>query len=623
MPVISIGSGIALIFYAMSLAHTHADDVMEYGRAEFMLNDAMSPPEVRDPRWHPIELPHLWSKEGYTHRSGWYRLRIPAGKIPEELQGIYIFRLNMNAALYFNGEPIGDGGRMEEPIARNWNRPLYFNVPNPLWRKGDNELLIHLRTYPGFGMLAPPQIAPDRLLKPRYLKRQFLQNELSLAFTILLTAVGCFTLGLWLRRRHDGLYLWFSCSCFCWTIFNSSLFVRYPFISPTLFQKLTHISLDFWMVFLTGFMHRYLGKLHPNREKLLMGLQALLALPFLFLPLVEGYNITHLAHAMTLSLSVYLTVLTWQEWISRPRIQSLAMAGVFSAQTLAGLHDWLMENPIPGLLSWETLVSLWRNQFHFLFFMVPGLIIFLAWHLTQRFVAALNEAENLNRELEERVSEAHQALAASYEEKRLLEREQAASEERERIYQDLHDDVGAKLLGLAISAQRANLPKEADLARSALQDLRDVVSRSSQTETPLGDLLADWRAEIEQRVSAAGLTLDWHMAEPGRETMISTETALHLSRILREAVTNVLRHAEASFVRVAARFEEGNFLLDIEDDGKGFSPEEARLHRGLNGMKARATLLKGRLDWKPCIPKGCSIQFMMPLPPEQGGENAV
>ncbi|TAJ80989.1 MAG: hypothetical protein EPO42_03395, partial [Gallionellaceae bacterium] len=81
--------------------------------------------------------------------------------------------------------------------------------------------------------------------------------------------------------------------------------------------------------------------------------------------------------------------------------------------------------------------------------------------------------------------------------------------ERERIYRDLHDDVGAKLLGLAISAQRSNQTQDADLARSALQDLRDVVSRSAHSASRLDNLLANMRAETAQRVQAAGVALDW------------------------------------------------------------------------------------------------------------------
>lgn len=602
-----------LLLFTLTLDRTDTDGVSEYTQAEFMLSAAGHPPAFGDKRWRPLTMPDLWWHRGEMADSGWYRLHIPAAHIPETLQGIYLFRLHMNAAVYFNGELLGDGGSMAEPLARNWNRPLYFNVPRPLWRVGDNELLINLRTYPGFGMMAAPQIAADSLLKPRYLWRQFLQNELSFAFTLMLTLVGVYVLGLWIKRKHDRAYLWFAFSCFCWTFFNSSLFVRYPLFNPEIYQKLTHVALDLWMVFLVGFMHRYLGLIRAKFEYSLFGVQALFGLVFMALPMTRGYSITHLAHALTLALALYLAVLAWRNWHRHPDLKSLTMALVFALLVFAGLHDWLMENPLPGLIPWEALTAMWRNQFHFLFFMVPVLILFVTWHLTQRFVTALNETERLNRELEARVAAAQRELAASFEARRALERAQAATGERERIYRNLHDDVGAKLLGLVISAQRACLPREADLARSALQDLRDVVSRSAQSVTPLRDLLADLRDETEQRVKAAGLVLGWIFPVYETDMPVSADAALNLSRILREAVTNVLRHAGASRMDVVTRLNQNRFLLEVIDNGAGCPVADVKPHRGMTGMQARAKALGGGLTWAEISSGGCKVTLDIPV----------
>lgn len=613
MSLLAMVVGVALLLATLTLARTDTDGVREYTQSEFMLGAVGYPPAFGDKHWRPLSMPDLWWHRHEVADSGWYRINIPAEHIPDTLQGIYLFRLHMNAAVYFNGELLGDGGSMAEPLARNWNRPLYFNVPHSLWRVGDNELLINLRTYPGFGMMAAPQIASDTVLKPRYLWRQFLQNELSLAFTLMLTLVGLYIFGLWVKRGHDRAYLWFSLSCFCWAFFNSSLFLRYPPFNPEIYQKLTHVALDFWMVFLVGFMHRYLGAIRAKFEYLLFGVQALCGLVFMALPMTRGYSITHLSHALTLALALYLAVLAWRNWQKRPDIESLTMSLVFALLVFAGLHDWLMENPLPGLISWEMLTAMWRNQFHFLFFMVPVLILFVAWHLTQRFVIALNETERLNRELEARVAAAQRELAASFEARRILERAQAATGERERIYRDLHDDVGAKLLGLVISAQRASLPREADLARSALQDLRDVVSRSAQSITPLRDLLADLRDETEQRVKAAGLVLEWGFPVHENDVPVSADAALNLSRILREAVTNVLRHAGASHITVVTRLNQHRFLLEVIDNGAGCPVSDVKPHRGMTGMQVRAKTLGGCLNWTEIAPNGCKVTLDIPL----------
>lgn len=178
--------------------------------------------------------------------------------------------------------------------------------------------------------------------------------------------------------------------------------------------------------------------------------------------------------------------------------------------------------------------------------------------------------------------------------------------ERERIYRDLHDDVGAKLLGLVISAQRANQPREADLARSALQDLRDVVSRSAQPETYLDTLLADWRVETQQRLDAAGLTLNWQISAAQKTLLVNTAAALNISRILRESVSNVLRHARASHLNVDLTWHAHKLVFTLQDDGVGLADAGVG-NRGMNSMRTRASALGGMIQWESLTPCGCRV----------------
>lgn len=215
------------------------------------------------------------------------------------------------------------------------------------------------------------------------------------------------------------------------------------------------------------------------------------------------------------------------------------------------------------------------------------------------------------------------SLQLQFENEALIQEKAIAMQkaERERIYQDLHDDVGAKLLGLAISAQRSNLFLEADLARSALHDLRDVVSRSAHPTILLRDLIVDLRAEAEQRILASGLQMDWQSPFINSEIQTNSEVALHLSRILREAVTNVLRHAGAKRITLLAKIENNGFVLVVEDDGKGCPASDIKQHRGMKGMHARAQVLNASLQWESADSHGCRVRLVVPLS-SLSGENA-
>ena len=207
---------------------------------------------------------------------------------------------------------------------------------------------------------------------------------------------------------------------------------------------------------------------------------------------------------------------------------------------------------------------------------------------------------------------AAQALAACEARLRVVEaesREQAASQERERIYADLHDDLGAKLLGLVYQAES---PVQADLARAILQDLRDVVTRSRGTPGTLGDVLADIRGEAAQRLAAVGIGLSWDEAGDLPDPLLDTGHALHLHRIVREAISNTIRHAQARHLRVRVRASAGELLLDLTDDGSGV-PAAVLAGSGMRNMRTRAGELDGRIDWAPGTEGGAKVLLRMPL----------
>ena len=169
----------------------------------------------------------------------------------------------------------------------------------------------------------------------------------------------------------------------------------------------------------------------------------------------------------------------------------------------------------------------------------------------------------------------------------------AVQDERERIYKDLHDDVGAKLLQLMHGAES---PQQADLARAVLQDLRDVVSRSRRPPAPLLQLLGEIEAEARQRLAAAGAELAWEQEPALPEVALDQAQTLHLIRIGREAISNALRHGQARWLRVRVFRLGPELMLEITDDGR-YRPEQIGEGRGTATMRERAAGLGGDIRW--------------------------
>ena len=190
------------------------------------------------------------------------------------------------------------------------------------------------------------------------------------------------------------------------------------------------------------------------------------------------------------------------------------------------------------------------------------------------------------------------------------ERRQGADGERRRLLDDLHDDIGAKLLQLIHSLER---PDQADLARAVMQDFRDVVSRSHQDACTLLQALGQIREETEARLDACGSQLDWQQHPDTPDPDLDEQQTLHLFRIAREAVTNALRHGQATLLRVRAMAVGGELLLDVTDNGPGLRPH-AGGGRGIAGMRHRAEALHGSIDWEPGTHGGTKVILRFPLP---------
>ncbi len=195
-----------------------------------------------------------------------------------------------------------------------------------------------------------------------------------------------------------------------------------------------------------------------------------------------------------------------------------------------------------------------------------------------------------------------------------LELEAALSAERERIYSDLHDDVGAKLLDLIY---RAENPENAALARSALKDLRDVVSRARGEPASLLEALSEMEAEARTRLEAADIVLNWRLDDDIVERRLDAAQHLHLFRIVREAISNVIRHAHAQALSVRLAVVAQILRIEIKDDGVGMNADSQIKPqgdgRGKSNMRKRADELAGHITWRGGTLGGTRVLLSLPL----------
>ncbi len=164
-----------------------------------------------------------------------------------------------------------------------------------------------------------------------------------------------------------------------------------------------------------------------------------------------------------------------------------------------------------------------------------------------------------------------------------LDHEQVVRNERQRLARDLHDNLGARLLRL-IHHLRGS--PDVELAREAMRDLRDAIAAIDAAPQPLSEALADWRAEADGRCAAAQVELRWHQAELP-ELLLNPRRKAALGAMLREAVTNALKHARPSLLQVDIGDEAGWLTLAVQNDGADGGPASWKEGYGLRSIRAR------------------------------------
>ncbi len=253
--------------------------------------------------------------------------------------------------------------------------------------------------------------------------------------------------------------------------------------------------------------------------------------------------------------------------------------------------------------------------------------------LARSFNALARRLQSLHESLERRVQErtteltrANETLQEQIEERARLEREmhKIGARERQHIGQELHDGLGQELTGLSYFAAslhqqlRAKNSPDADAAAELasaippiLGQLKDIVRGMIPLELnaddlipALQELLANTESQTEVRCR---LESDPHVR------VADNDAAIQLFRIAQEAVTNAIKHGNASEIVVSLQSKNGHTELAVRDDGKGIRPTaNTAVGCGLRVMKYRARVIGGSLDVQGVDAKGTCVTCTIP-----------
>jgi signal transduction histidine kinase len=220
----------------------------------------------------------------------------------------------------------------------------------------------------------------------------------------------------------------------------------------------------------------------------------------------------------------------------------------------------------------------------------------------------------------------------------LFKRVVAAQEsERQRIARELHDETGQSLTAIGMGLRGLTSSLKTSTLERARQNLHELELLTTHSLDELQRLITDLRPS---HLDDLGLSsaLRWfanslqervklviHVEIRGEEISIASPVKIALFRITQEALTNVVKHAQANSARVVLKYADDSVHVRVTDDGHGFDMEAAgsskRVSWGLKGMEERTSLLGGKFKVHSRPGEGTIIEVSIPYLQEEADEN--
>jgi signal transduction histidine kinase len=196
-------------------------------------------------------------------------------------------------------------------------------------------------------------------------------------------------------------------------------------------------------------------------------------------------------------------------------------------------------------------------------------------------------------------------------------------DERERIARDLHDDVIQRLFATGLSLQAAarlvkdplaveRIMRAVDELDVSIRQVRATIFELHQLGTDVKSLRGEIVAVCEDSAKVLGFKPSCDIDGP-IDSAVDEQVRGHLLLSLREALSNVARHAQASAVDITISVRAGRLVLQVDDDGVGYNPDPGERSSGIDNMLVRAESLGGNFSIEARASGGSLVTWDVPL----------
>ena len=577
------------------------------------LNDLLSAAPAPDCD-RSVSLPHRSAADGIplTRSSvahlarAWYRLKytVPAGWKTEDQLMIYSPRVSGIAwAASVNGQ-IASNDLDDWRMTRY--RPLAVRLGGAHFLSGDQlDIAVEVVFEPQRGHgLARISVGPMYALSQRLAIREFLQIVMPVACSVTLLAIGLFFLMFWWSRRNERTYLFLALSCIAWCVCNLQYVLprRDDAVLNAWYSAVAGPAIS-WVLWLMYLFVQQLDRRFSRLIALLMPpyvlIMTVIALPIV--PLNE--NIGTLYQGTNVAVAALIAAHICWIAIRGGSLELRLIAAALALTILAGAHDVAL---LGQRIDLEGI------------YLLPycGMLLFgsFLFAVQRRYVYAILELDQFSANLAQRLRERERELDANHSRLIELERAQTLAAERHRLMRDVHDGLGSALTTSLAMIEQGNFDAAEIkiLLLDSVDDLRAVIDSLEPRGGDLTSVLATLRFRLGKRLELAGIAIEWDMQDLPTLGWLGPSQALQIMRLVQEVLTNVLKHARATRVKISAHNSGLHIEVCITDNGSGFDATRPK-GRGLRRLAQRAAGLHGSIVIESRSGSGTAIRLLLPI----------
>ncbi|UXM96303.1 ATP-binding protein [Bartonella sp. HY329] len=551
--------------------------------------------------WLEVTLPDNWNlRRSSVEDIVWYRIdwqRIcDGGKVVPA--ALVLHSIQIAGEIYVNDQQLWRDQHLSEPLSRSWNMPRYWQIPKSYLRKGINTIWIKAISVPGqpigigriyLGDPSEMQTLHDRLI--------WNSRSIILVNIILIFIMAILLFFIWIANRKQSAYGLYAIAALFWLFFLSYFVTNspWPFSTTYMSARVNTIALLLAGTCFSLFILRF-SKQRLVRVEFFFWVVIISLITLSIFINDVNIVIAQTAAVVAITLIILFSCLQTLIYGIRHKLRYIIVVSLaWFLALISYIHDLLrflnmIDSPVPLSAYVVILVTLL-------------MICLIGWrhaHYTQQ-IASFNE------ELSESIARAKSELSAVLKQEYALSMENVRLQDRLQIANDLHDGLGGSLVHMMASIEMTKShysPKEVIAMLSLIRnDLRQAIDSSSSQSVKVPETPNEWLAPVRHRYSTLfdelGVEFKWNI----EQSWLIIPTAIQclaLTRLIEEALTNIIKHSHAHFVEISLKLPKcDELILIIEDDGLGFDVEavaQSGMSIGMRSMKMRISRVGGSLD---------------------------